>query len=328
MRHLFHLIQILFFYTVRPLIGSLPNRRVRQLAGIIGSCLYYVKRGRRCRAQLELELLFGQRLPEHPTAVKNGFKLFVYNNFLSYCYHRMTAETIDEWIDLVNPDPIHAALSRGRGAIIILMHFGANQMAMPALGHRQYRINQIGSRPEDWHRLTGIRPSFLETRLADLRFRSEKHLPAHFIYIDRSMLPVWKHLRRNEIVLMAADGRAGLKFLDVPFQNRIMSISQGPFRLAASTRCALLPAFCVFDPGTMRYRLEIESEIESDDLSDDKNRLHVMANRFAGRVSRRVMQHPDHYCILMSEARLRARHDATPLFKDYESMRSGGLPRE
>ncbi len=324
MRHLFHLVQIVFFHTVRPLIGSLPNRRVRQLAGLIGACLYYLKRGRRQRAIIELELLSGQKCSDYPSIVMDGFKLFVYNNFLSYCYHRMNPETIDEWIDLVNPEPIHAALSRGRGAIVILMHFGANQMAMPALGHRHYRINQIGSRPEDWHRLTGIRPSLLEARLADLRFRSERHLPAHFIYIDRSMLPVWKHLRRNEIVLMAADGRAGLKFFEVPFRNRIMSISQGPFRLAASTRCALIPAFCVFDPGTLRYRFEIESEIDPGNTDEEEGSLQMMADRFAERVSRRVERHPDHYCMLMSEARLRARHDATPLFKDHESLRSGG----
>lgn len=316
-RNVFHLCQIGFFYTLRPLIGRLSNRYVWLLACFVGNILFLIKRGRRQRAGKEIQLISGLNSISDMDVIQRGFQLFVYNNFLTYCYHRINPISVNDWIEVDNCLSLSESLSKGRGIIIILMHFGANQMAMPALGHRGFQIHQIGSRPEDWFRLTGVTPSMFEKKLAELRFRAEAFLPAKFLYIDKSMVPVVTLLRQNQILMMAADGRAGLKFFRVPVMKRTMLISQGPFRLAASTGAALIPAFTVFDHKTHRYCLKIESEIERNPDLAQANQTQEMAQQYATRVSDRLTKHLDHYCILMAEARLRAAHDAFPLFEDY-----------
>ena len=50
---------------------------------------------------------------------------------------------MEDYFPLEGQEYLDAAQNSGRGVMILLSHLGANQMIMPALGFRGYRVNQI-----------------------------------------------------------------------------------------------------------------------------------------------------------------------------------------
>ncbi|HPQ39904.1 MAG TPA: lysophospholipid acyltransferase family protein, partial [bacterium] len=247
--------------------------------------------------------------------VRNAFRQASAVFVETFCFPRITPGNIDGWMRLHGQDHIHEALGKGRGAILVLVHFGANQMVMAALGHRGYRIHQIGSLPDDWHRLSGTRPSCFDRKIFQMRLSLEQSLPAEFVYIDRSMRPVYNCLKHNEIMLLAADGRAGTRFLQTTMCGRTMNLSAGPFRIAHATGAPLLPVFPVRDTDGV-HDLYIESPVDPE--TDDSSGAwpEQAASVYGRRLTEWVRSFPDHYVMLMAEAAIRSRIDPVPLFED------------
>lgn len=280
------------------------------------ACL--MRRNRRKIAHGEIRLLLADELTgrEVSRAVNRGFQLEFTALLETFCFPCISAENIGKWIRLHGVENLEASLCEERGALIILLHFGPNQMVMPALGHRGYQINQLGSRPDDWNRISGIAPTRIQKRIFDLRLILEKHLPANFIYIDKTMKPIYDSLKSNGILIMAADGRAGSRFVKAKVLNRIMNLSAGPFRIAHRMNSPIVPMFPVrLDDGMIQ--LEIETALNVSPEPDADRWIESAAGQFGAVAGRKLQSHPDHYCMLMTEARLRADIDPVPLFEDY-----------
>jgi lauroyl/myristoyl acyltransferase len=304
-----------FFFPFRKCVTFLPRSQLKKISSITGFISFLVRRARKKIAVHELELLFGQALPINDLSriVLRGFQLSQFILFESFCFPRITKINVGTWAQLTGEEHLENALKKGKGAIVVLVHFGANQMVMPALGYRGYRINQLGSRPEDWAKLTQATPSALQIRIFNILFQLEQSLPAHFIYIESTMKPVYSCLKSNEIVIMAVDGRAGTKFLKSSILNRTINLSAGPFRIAHAMGSPLIPVFPVSQKnGPHMVQIEpelcIPFELEKDTWID------YAVGEFCMRLKHQLLMHPDHYCMLMAEAKLRSHLDPEPLF--------------
>ncbi|MBN1551684.1 lysophospholipid acyltransferase family protein [bacterium] len=309
------LTQWIAYYPMRQLIGFLPRNVLYFMSQTGGWISYHLRKNRRILVLKQLENLLGNQIltTSLPTIARKGFKLAFLNVLLTFRYPKLNGNNIQDWITLAGEDHLKHALEAGKGAIIVLVHFGANQMVMPALGYHNYKINQLGSRPEDWNRLSGIKPSFLQKKLFKARLKLEKTLPANFIYIDKSLKPVYRCLARNEIMIMAVDGRAGTKFISVPIFNMFMNLSAGPFRIAASTGTPIIPAFPVLQKKG-RHLLFIEAPINPPSIDDRDVWIQELVSAYAKILEKRLVKYPDHYCMLMAEAERRAPIDTVPLF--------------
>lgn len=302
---------------LRHLAGRLSHRRVVAMGNVLGDIHYHTRRRKRCIARDELL----KTLPELTgtgtvnRVVKHSFRQASAIFFETFCFPRIQPGNVDAWMRLHGRNHIHDALKQGRGAILILVHFGANQMIMAALGHRGYRIHQIGSRPDDWHRLSGTKTSAFDRRMFQIRLDMEQSLPANFIYIDRSMRPVYNCLENNDIMLLAADGRAGTRFLQTSLCGRTMNLSAGPFRIAHATGAALLPAFPVRDADGV-HDLYIEAPIRPPPGNASTSWPERAARLYGERLTEWVRSFPDHYVMLMAEAAIRSQIDPVPLFED------------
>jgi lauroyl/myristoyl acyltransferase len=164
--------------------------------------------------------------------------------------------------------------------------------------------------------LSGIKPVHIEKRIFELRLHLETSLPARFVYIDRSMRPVFNALKQNQIMIMAADGRAGSRFFSVPCGSRIMNVSSGPFRIAASTGASLIPVFPVRDFDGV-HDLHIEAPILPEALDGTLSWAEQAAQIYGKKLADWIDLRPDHYAMLMAEARVRSKIDKVPLFEDF-----------
>ena len=62
-------------------------------------------------------------------------------------------------------------------------HFGANQMIMPALGHRGYPIHQLSAPPTVWADILPERANPLWRQKLELRWQLEQGLPVTHINV-------------------------------------------------------------------------------------------------------------------------------------------------
>ncbi len=312
-------ILLFYWYPVRLMVRILPRSIIVKAGHVIGFLSYYMRPQRRELALNELQKITLPDLSNHASdIVRNGFIQAATISLETFCFPRITPSNVNHWMRIHGESHLNQALMKGNGVVIILAHYGANQMVMAALGHRGYRINQIGSRPDDWHRLSGIKPSPGERLVFNRRLDLEKSLPARFIYIDKSMRPIYHCLENNEVMILAADGRAGSKFFKTGMCDRIMNVSAGPFRIAASTGAALIPAFPIRDVDG-RHDLYIEHPIYPDHTDSMADWIEKAVQEYGVRLSEWVRFRPDHYIMLMTEAKKRSHLDPVPLFEDYRN---------
>jgi len=281
----------------------------------VGQARWLVSRQRGQITAGEIHWLLGWpvRDPRTRAAVREALALAGTNLIESFFFGWHTPQRSADVFDFAGTEHLDQALRGGRGAILLLCHYGANQLCMAALGHRGYPINQIGSAPEDWHRLVRIEPSRIERRVFDARLALERKLPAQFLYIEKSMRPVFDCLARNEILIMAFDGRAGSQWIHIPLFERNMNISTGPFTLARRAQAPILPLFMQRQSGA-RHRLTIHPPLPMGEGQQRDAAIREPAQAFARLMERYILERPGHYAGLLAEARIRADKDAVPLF--------------
>ncbi len=268
-------------------------------------------------ARSEFRRVTGEELSEGEMdeIVRRSSVLSMESLMLSFVYPRLTERNICRVITTEGTELLDRALEGGNGVILLLAHFGANQLCMPALGYAGYRINQLAGAPEDWHKLTRVVPRKIERKIFDVRFRLESHLPVNFIFVRSTMRPALECLRRGEILIMAFDGRAGTQWLETRFFRRKLNISTGPFSLSRISGAPILPLFVIRRPSG-GFLCRIEPAIEKIPADSGRKGLSKAAREFASILERYVKIYPCHYIQLLAEARLRANFDPVPLFID------------
>ena len=89
-------------------------------------------------------------------------------------YPTLNPSNIHDVCDVLGLEHLDLALNKGRGAILMIGHFGANQMIMPALGHRGYPIHQLSAPPTVWADILPERANPLWRQKLELRWQLEQ----------------------------------------------------------------------------------------------------------------------------------------------------------
>lgn len=199
------------------------------------------------------------------------------------------------------------ALGRGKGAILVSVHFGFPRMIKPALRSRGRRALQVG-KPAHAPRTDGHpaphtrhRPTRARTLAHSLRFprvRSDERWQAigGDIPPGLNLRPCLEALERNETLIILADGRKGEAALqtlavagvEIPF-------APGAVSIARSTGAPLLPTFVVDEPGRSgpaSLRLVIHPPLDLQVTEDRGADLEVNLRRFAEVYERQIRAYP------------------------------------
>ncbi len=267
----------------------------------------------------ELSLIFNGRYSNEQKKfiIKRTFNIIVKNQLEVLLFRSLTKEKANSMITVEGLEKIDYARSMEKGIILLIAHFGANKLVMPALGYRDFEINQVGGKPTEWIRIMGDELSSLSKRVFELELENEQCLPANFIYVFESMKPVFRCLKNNEVVCMAIDGGGGTKKEKIRFLGRDAMISAGPFRIAQKTGATILPAFVVRQQDDS-HRLVIEDPIWAEENLTEEEVNITNLQRFVNTLEEYVERYPCHYAFRLARARMTYRKDPIPLFTDYE----------
>lgn len=266
----------------------------------------------------ELAAIYADRAM--PRAAENiladAYRVTLYNELEVLRYPKLTPATIGEVCEVEGRAHLDDALARGKGAIVLIGHFGANQMIMPALGHLGYRMAQLSAPPPVWGEiLHDSRTTPRWERVLARRWQLEKRLPVTHINVFRFLRPAFDTLAKNEILGLAFDGGGGTKWSQVEFLGRRAHLSEQTAQLWKRSGAALLPTYVIRSPGEARHRVVITEPLAWQ--GDSEGSLQAFVRRFEAWVWR----WPEQYLHFLSMRRRVRGTDVRPLFDDYPPAR-------
>ncbi|MBF0368636.1 MAG: lysophospholipid acyltransferase family protein [Magnetococcales bacterium] len=212
-----------------------------------------------------------------------------------FLFDRFNPENTPELMGCQGLEHLDAGLQKGRGVMLLFAHFGANQMVMPAIGHRGYTMSQLSANPLVWvEKRPNQHFSPMARKALALRWELELALPVTHVDIFGSIKGAFSCLKRNQVLGIAMDGAGGKEIVEVDFLGRKANFSVGAVEIAHRTGCEVLPTFMVLDE-TGRYTLHILPPMSL--TRDEKGQLERQKTiqDFVIILEKYVLKHPGHY---------------------------------
>lgn len=310
------------YYPGQAILSRLPRPLLRQAARLGGDAVRALSADRD-EALAELTALFGDKPLPRPAQdiVRDAWRINMFNELEVLRYPHYTPADMDEVCEVVGLEHLDAALAKGKGALILIGHLGANQMIMPALGHKGYAMNQLSAPPPVWAEiLKDTRTTPLWRKVLARRWQLEQRLPVQHINVFKFLRPAYDCLFRNEVLGLAFDGGGGRRWTQVDFMARRANLSTQPLQLAAKTGAAILPTRVRRQPGTHRHQVEIHPPLELQSHADRAEGFRVNMQAFTDIFSQWVAANPAEYlCFLLLRRRVRG-SDVMPFFEDYPAL--------
>lgn len=262
----------------------------------------------------ELRRIYGEReMPRSEDDIlADAYRLTMFNELEVLRYPYLGPGTIDGTCVIEGREHLDAALAKGRGAIVLIGHFGANQMIMPALGHVGYAMNQLSAPPPVWAEiLADTRTTPLWRKILARRWELEKRLPVRHINVFRFLRPAFECVERNEVLGLAFDGGGGKKWVEVDFLGRRANLSVQPAQIWKKTGAALLPTYVIRAPGEARHRVVVTPELPW------QGTVERSLQAFVERFQEWVWRWPEQYLHFLAMRRRVRATDVVPFFQDY-----------
>jgi KDO2-lipid IV(A) lauroyltransferase len=283
------------FYLGRWVVQGLPWRWALWLGTLVGSLHALVRLDplqRHIRAGLQAVW------PEPLTATV--LQHYVRRNFItrykhlvdSFFYQRLDEVLIRQVVPTVEGlDYLEAACKDGKGAILLMSHFGSFGLLIGGLVFRGYRLAQIGTlTPQTPYRTWRC----VERAVISAKRQCWEHERADFIYWKPGMYlrPLYRRLRQGDVLVLYGDGARGQQFTTVEFLGQPLHLSVGPFRIAAKAQVPLIPAFIVRQADdTHRVILEPPLTVQGDDPAS----LQYGVSQYATLLAEYVRRYPEHW---------------------------------
>jgi len=250
--------------------------------------------------------------------VQAAWRLRAFDELEVLGYPRLSSGNIGSISTVLGLERLEAALALGHGAIVMIGHFGANQMIMPALGYRGYTMNQLSAPPTVWGEIrTDGRANPVWKQVQERRWALEQTLPVQHINVFSFLPPAYRCLEANQVLGLAFDGGGGTSWVPMPMGKRTAYVSTQPWQLARATGAVVLPAVVVRQPRQAMHQVVLHAPISVEKTSDKKADISAAVSQFSRFFNRMLKRHPDHYLPFLLHRRKLAAMDTHPFFADY-----------
>ncbi len=280
-----------YWYPLRFIIQRLPIRVSCLLAQKIAVLYCFLMRGMRQKVIQGIRQNFKSKSQKELEEIaKKTFEQKILSSIETFYYPTLSTENTGEIIKYEGLEHLDRALALGRGAILCHAHFGNEELLMPAMGYKGYKVNQIASRkePEKIKGVLGYIPNYINRKAFEKRIGYRETFPVTFHYVDKSLRSIYRSLENNEVFLIAADGREGSKWIKIPFLGREALFTPGVFQIAKKTASPILPVFLVRQTD-FTHKLIIEKPLQIDDNVEENMK------RFFARLESYISNYPCQY---------------------------------
>ena len=281
--------QTFFAYLLYRLAGAIvphiPPRWGYPFFSFIGDLVYRFANGARQIVQENLGHVLGQG-SDKATIEENARQLFR-NSLKNYyeLFHQRTLspEEMRASVTVKGLEHIDEALAQGKGLVLATAHFGSLDGLIYLASSFSYRVTAPAEH---------LRPERLFRYLLSLRRRGGMTLlPA-----DGPLLALFRALKRNEIVVVAADRDTTESGIVVDFFGASARLPDGHVQLAMRTGAKLALAFGRREPDNT-YTIEIHPPLVLEDTGGFDRDVRVNMEKVVADLERVIREHPEQWLI-------------------------------
>ncbi|WP_420266658.1 lysophospholipid acyltransferase family protein [Candidatus Magnetominusculus dajiuhuensis] len=294
-----------YFYPVRFGVRLLPLGASYTVGGLMGMAAFYLRGRKRKAVEQEARLLFPDAADKDiDSMVRMTFTNLFQKEIETFFYPAMNEENIYGIIGIEGIGHLNEGIASGKGTMLVFAHFGANQMVMPAIGYRGFKMSQLSAPATVWTDILGNGQNLIERKTMEIKWRCEQSLPVKHINIFGSLKEAFLCLRRNEILGVAIDGGGGRERVSVEFLGKKAFFSTGSAEIALRTGCTVLPTFVLRDAKGYNTMI-IEKPLPCPDVRPKDRQGRQRANAafiraFGQRLEPYVLKYPCHYLDFLS----------------------------
>ncbi|MCC7366521.1 MAG: lysophospholipid acyltransferase family protein [Dehalococcoidia bacterium] len=191
------------------------------------------------------------------------------------------------------------ALARGKGAIIVCMHFGNWDLGAGAAAARGYP-------------LTVVAETFKDPRLDRMVMGARERLGMQVVRMEKAGPSLIRALRQNGLLALLIDRPVPGEGVKVQFFGEEIEVPAGPARLALRTGAAVVPtAFARTGP-----RDEVETltdfSIDVQPTGDEAHDIHAVTQAIVAAHERFIRAHPEQWYMFREMWRTPRREAAIP----------------
>jgi KDO2-lipid IV(A) lauroyltransferase len=278
------LLEFIASWSLLRFLGAVPRPLALAVAAALAHLLYWATPRFRRIAEQNLRMA----LPELSAPERRAITRGVYRSLgrlLAECarFPRLNFQNIREIVAYDGLEHYQAAVARGHGVLFLTAHLGPWELGAFAHALWGYPIH-ILYRPLDNPRLDRLVNRYRTlsgNRLIDKRDAARGLIAA---------------LARNETVGILADQNTSLdEGVFVNFFGIPASTTAGIARVALHTGAAVVPAFCVWDASSRRYRIQFEPPLEFVVTSDREQDLRAATQQMASVIEKYIRRYPDQW---------------------------------
>ncbi len=260
----------IIYYAVvaaQKVFSALPYRLGFSFGGTIGKITYHVLLKERKRTLTHLRTAFGDEksVAEYESIGKRMFEHYG-KTIAELGLIKKIILNIDERVRFEGLHHVDEALKAGKGAIIVMAHFGNWELMGAALAFKGYPCHAIARRIyfEKYNRL-----------LSDFRAT----MKVRTIYRDESPKTMLKALKSNGIVGFAVDQDIdSVESVFVDFFGRPAYTATAPVRFAMLSGAPLIPSFIVREG--MNHRILVQPPVPIDNTGNREEDVKVTTQRW------------------------------------------------
>lgn len=223
--------QYRLWQVVTAVVGRLPARLSYMVAALIGNGAYYCwPRGRRATIANYRRVMGGASAARVRQAARHSLA-----NYCCYLadFVRFPALSSAALVGLVDGTEsfkgLDRALDRGKGALIVCMHFGNWDLGAGAAAARGYPV-------------TVVAETFEDRRLDDMVTASRRRLGMRIVKMERAGPSLLRVLKNNGLLALLIDRPVPGEGVRVSFFGEEVEVPAGPARLALRSGAAVIPA--------------------------------------------------------------------------------------
>ena len=278
------LLEYIAGWSLLKVLGWLPRPAARGIAAALAYVLYCATPRFRRIADQNLRMA----LPGLDAAQRRAISLGVYRSLgrlLAECAHfpRLTPENVRHVVTVHGLENYEAARAPGRGILFLTAHLGPWELGAFAHAVYGYPIH-ILYRPLDNPRLDRLVNRY---RMLSGNRLIDKGDAA------RGMLAA---LAKNETVGILADQNTSLdEGVFVNFFGIPASTTAGIARVALHTGAAVVPAFCVWDAASRRFRILFEKALEFSATGEREQDIRAATQQMTSIIEQYIRRYPDQW---------------------------------
>ncbi|MBE3138542.1 MAG: lysophospholipid acyltransferase family protein [Actinobacteria bacterium] len=194
---------------------------------------------------------------------------------------RVSKEKLKQRIEITGLENLDKALQKGKGVVIFTAHIGNVEWGACRVAAEGYNICVAGL-----HRPYEPNNKFFESR------RLAKGVGV--VYVNKSLLNIFRILKNNEIIAIAADWDSQRTAHVHNFFGKKAYIPSGPVEIAMKSGASLIPC-CIYRKNKYNHFMELEKPLELETEGEKKELIDINTAKMAKVLQKYIKEHLDQW---------------------------------